>query len=95
MVAINVTAEDVKKVQDAHIKLDASKLILEDLIITNQYNQDVVDTPAFKAYERRVQSNVVEFENAKKEISEKYLKGISAVSWNLDYDTKVLSYEEA
>ena len=76
-------------VQRADIACSAHR----DVITFILSNDDVeVSADRFAKYQAEYEVKYVAFEQAKTDLQNKYLKGIAAKSWNLDYTTRELTY---
>lgn len=87
---IMVSEEDRNMVQRADIEM-SSRMNLISFMMSR--NMDM-DGEKFKRYEQEYQDKFLEFEKAKTYLSNKYLNGINAVSWSLDYESCELTYEQ-
>lgn len=86
---IHVTEEDRDILQRADVEC-SSRMNLIAFMIQNNMS---IDNDRFKAYQEDYNKYFFAFENAKKAMETKYLAGIKATSWSLDYGTCELSYE--
>lgn len=86
---IMVSEEDRTRVQKADVEASSRMNLIGFMISRN------MDTSGdqFKRYEEEYRAAFMEFEAAKEYISNKYLKDIKAISWNLDYESRELTYE--
>lgn len=85
---IRVTEEDRNAVQRANV--EASSLAnLITFMISN--NMDITNE-RFQDYEKRYQEAYGAFEREKAKIEKKYLVGLNATSWALDYETCEITY---
>ena len=86
---IVISEEDRNKVQRADIESTA-RMNLMSFMISN--NMDI-SSERFQQYQEEYFEKFKVFEAAKAELEKKYLSGIKATSWNLDYKTCELSYQ--
>lgn len=86
---IIVTEEDRDRVQRADIECSSRMHLISFMIDNNMDTQN--DT--FKRYQKEYQETYVAFNEAKSEIEKKYLMGVNASSWTLDYKTCELRYQ--
>lgn len=86
---IIVSEEDRNRVQKADIEA-ASRMNLIGFMISR--NMDI-SGDQFKKYEAEYQAAFMEFEAAKEHITDTYLNGINAITWDLDYESCELTYE--
>ena len=87
---IMVSEEDHNMVQKADIEM-SSRMNLITFIMSRDMD---IDTEKFKKYEDEYQEKFFEFEKAKTYIFNKYVKGLNATSWSLDYESCELTYEQ-
>lgn len=85
---IIVTEEDRNIVQSADIACSAHRDIITFILSNN------IDIPAerFQAYQAEYEKKFSAFEQAKEDLQQKYLAGIPAINWNLEYATCELTY---
>lgn len=85
---IIVTEEERDAVQRADIACAAHRDIITFMI---SHDMDI-STERFAAYQAEYNEKFNAFEQAKTDLQNKYLAGIPAVNWNLEYATCELTY---
>lgn len=85
---IKVESADRDMVQRANIDSESMANLIS-IMVSNKID---VGNERFLDYEKRYKEAFWAFEKAKKEIENKYLSGINAISWTLDYATCELTY---
>lgn len=86
--AIIVSEEDRDMLQRADITCSAHR----DVITFILGNDVKVSDERFKQYQTEYEVKFAAFEQAKQDLQNKYLNGIPAKSWNLEYATCELTY---
>jgi hypothetical protein len=86
---IIVSEEDRNYVQRADVEMSSRQNLIGFMLA---HNLDT-STEQFKKYEEEYKNAFLTMETAKEYISNTYLKGINAISWNLDYESCELTYE--
>lgn len=86
---IIVSEEDRNIVQRADVECSSRMNLISFLI---QNNVDI-NNERFKAYQDDYSNYFFAFEQEKTKLAEKYLNGLSYTSWNLNYNTCELTYE--
>ena len=85
---IMVSEEDRNMVQRADVEMSSRRDIIA-FMITN--NMDI-STSRFNDYQKDYSDKYYAFESAKQHIQDKYLNGLNAGDWTLDYNTCELIY---
>ena len=85
---IIITAEERDAIQRADVACSAHRDIITFILSNN------IDIPAerFQAYQAEYEKKFSAFEQAKEDLQQKYLAGIPAINWNLEYATCELTY---
>jgi hypothetical protein len=85
---IKVSEEDRNMVQRADIECSARANLISFMISNNMD----ISSENFQRYQTEYQEKFLAFDEAKSLIEKKYLKGVNASTWSLDYKTCELSY---
>lgn len=85
---IMVSEEDRNMVQRADVEMSSRRDIIAFMITTNMD----ISTSRFNDYQKDYSDKYYAFESAKQHIQDKYLNGLNAGDWTLDYNTCELIY---
>lgn len=86
---IEISKELRNKIENLQYEVEARKDLISYMLSSN-FN---TDSEQFKKYETEYHNFFVEYNKAKNELVETYLKGIDYNSWNLDFATCIVKVE--
>lgn len=97
-IEIKIKQEVIDYLQRLHFEVEARKDIIQRIIEAHAYdeNTDILDSKAFKKYDRELSEMKAEYELAKQEVTKEYVpdefKGANII-WNIDFQTAVMTIE--
>lgn len=97
IIKVNADKDLVLEIESLSCEVVAMKTIIKSLLEDNPNNRTIIDTPVFIEYSKRFQDKINQYERLKFQISEKYkpqeiIDNNLEASWNLDYETGVITY---